>query len=309
MKSDTVYKRTFNQMLDLLREVQIGDALPSETVLSHSLGASRTTIRKVINELCGLDLLRFEDRVRYVTSHECDEAYYPVVETVSASDRLEKLFMEWMLRGDARPGTAINEAEMARRFSVSTTGIREFLNRFSRFGLVEKRPGSGWVFKGFSEDFASELFEIREMFEMRSALAFCRQPPEAPVWKKLRQIEQEHHALLADIDARYHDFSDLDDRFHRLVIHGAPNRFIEDFYDVITVVFHYHYQWNKKSEKSRNRAAIAEHLRYIEALAARDEAAVKAACRVHLASARLTLFQSMVPDPSGVGNQAMRVAR
>lgn len=301
MKSDTVYKRTFNQMLDLIQEHTVGASLPSETVLATDLGSSRTTIRKVLNELCGLGLLVFENRVRVVLSHDCRDLYHPNVETVSASDRLEKLFMEWMLRGDARPGTVINEAEMSRRFGISTTGIREFLNRFRRFGLVEKRSGSGWVFKGFSEDFASELFEIREMFELRSALAFCRQPSDSPCWKKLRQIEQEHHALLADIETRFHDFSDLDDRFHRLVIHGAPNRFIEDFYDIITFVFHYHFQWNKKSEKQRNRIAITEHLRYIAALLSGSEAAVEAACRAHLKSARLTLFQSMLNETSPAG--------
>ena len=298
MKSDTVYKRSFNQMLDLIQDFAIGSPLPSETVLASELGASRTTVRKVLGELCTASVLRFEDRGRVVLSHDCGDLYHPAVETVSASERLEKLFMEWMLRGDARPGTVINEAEMGRRFGISTTGIREFLNRFRRFGLVEKRPGSGWVFKGFSEEFASELFEIREMFELRSALAFCRQPRDAPCWKKLRQIEQEHHALMTDIETRYHDFSDLDDRFHRLIIHGAPNRFIEDFYDVITFVFHYHYQWNKKSEKQRNRIAISEHLRYIDALLSGSESAVEAACRAHLKSARLTLFQSMVNDGS-----------
>ena len=301
MKSDTVYKRSFNQILDLIEDYAVGASLPSETVLALELGASRTTVRKVLGELCSADVLRFENRCRVVLSHNYGHLYHPVVETVSASERLEKLFMEWMLRGGAIPGTVINEAEMARRFGISTTGIREFLNRFSRFGLVEKRPGSGWVFKGFSEDFASELFEIREMFELRSALAFCRQPRDAPGWKKLRQMEQEHHVLLADIETRFHDFSDLDDRFHRLVIHGAPNRFIEDFYDIITFVFHYHFQWNKKSEKQRNHTAIIEHLRYIEALLSGDEATVEAACRAHLKSARLTLFQSMINEIAPIG--------
>ena len=88
------------------------------------------------------------------------------------SAQVEKRFMEWMLRDNARPGTAINELELARQFGVATTGIREFLNRFQRFGLIEKRPNAGWLFKGFTTSFALELFEIREMFELRSAKAF-----------------------------------------------------------------------------------------------------------------------------------------
>ncbi len=92
------------------------------------------------------------------------------------SAQVEKRFMEWMLRDNARPGTAINELDLARQFGVATTGIREFLNRFQRFGLIEKRPNAGWVFKGFTPSFALELFEIREMFELRSARAFAALP-------------------------------------------------------------------------------------------------------------------------------------
>ena len=95
------------------------------------------------------------------------------------SAQVEKRFMEWMLRDNARPGTAINELELARQFGVATTGIREFLNRFQRFGLIEKRPNAGWVFKGFTPGFALELFEIREMFELRSARAFAALPDDA----------------------------------------------------------------------------------------------------------------------------------
>jgi DNA-binding GntR family transcriptional regulator len=65
---------------------------------------------------------------------------------------------------------------------------------------------------------------------------------------------------------RYHDFSDLDSRFHRLVNTASPNRFIDGFFDLITLIFHYHYQWNKRDERQRNEIAIREHLAYIDAL-------------------------------------------
>ena len=91
------------------------------------------------------------------------------------------------------------------------------------------------------------------------------------------------------------EFSELDERFHRLV-HGASlNRFIVDFYDVIAMVFHYHYQWNKAGERLRNEVALQEHLAYIAALKSRDPAKVYAACRRHLKSARDTLLAS-VPE-------------
>ena len=212
---------------------------------------------------------------------------------MTISDRVEKKFMEWMLRGDRKPGDYINGLELARRFHVSASAIREYLNRFGRFGLVEKRPNSGWVFRGFTTEFALELFEVRELFEIRSAKTFAKQPPSSPAWKILKALEAEHHALLTQIEARYHDFSDLDERFHRLINDASMNRFMADFYDIISLIFHYHYQWRKVDEKERNAAAIREHLHYIEALLTRNPDRIEVACKRHLKSARNTLLASI----------------
>jgi DNA-binding GntR family transcriptional regulator len=225
---------------------------------------------------------------------------FPEAETVSQSAQIEKRFMQWMLRDNIRPGTSINELELARRFEVATTGIREFLNRFQSFGLIERRPNAGWLFKGFTQEFALELFEVREMFEVRSAIAFARMPDSSPLWRNLLELRAEHVDLLDRIEARYHDFSELDGRFHALVNAASPNRFIEGFFDIISLIFHYHYQWNKKDERDRNEAAIHEHLRYIDALFERDATKVATACRSHLESAKETLIKSTVRAPNSI---------
>ncbi len=294
MKTDTVYKQAFNATLDLLAGLKKGGELPSENELSDQLGVSRTTVRKVLAWLTDNGYVRSEGRGRVFAAAVPKSARFPVTETESTSEQVEKRFMEWMLRGDAQPGSQINELEMARQFGVATTGIREFLNRFRRFGLIEKRPNSGWVFHGFTEDFADELFEIRQMFELRSAHAMVRLPKDASVWAELRALRKEHVDLLAHIDKRFHDFSDLDNRLHRLINTAVPNRFIDDFYDVITLIFHYHYQWNKRDERQRNEVAIGEHLVYIDALLARDRRRVESACNAHLASARQTLRRAFL---------------
>jgi DNA-binding GntR family transcriptional regulator len=293
MKTDTVFKRAFNEALDLAAKLKQGQELPSENALSERLGVSRTTVRKVLAELRSRGVVEVGERQRAVRSAARSSGRFPEAETVPRAAQVEKRFMEWMLRDNARPGTAINELELARQFGVATTGIREFLNRFQRFGLIEKRPNAGWVFKGFTPSFALELFEIREMFELRSARAFADRAPDSPLWEKLEALRSEHLVLLGEIEQRYHDFSDLDARFHRLINSAAPNRFIDSFYDIIiAVIFHYHYQWNKQDERQRNEIAIREHLTYIEALQSRNTSIIELACRAHLASARETLIRS-----------------
>lgn len=295
MKTDTVYKQTFNATLDLLAGMKRGSVLPSENELSDRLGVSRTTIRKVLAWLTGNGYVRSDGRSRIVAATVPRKLRFPATETQSTSEQVEKRFMEWMLRGDTKPGAQINELELARQFGVATTGIREFLNRFRRFGLIEKRPNAGWLFKGFTEEFAQELFEIREMFELRSARVVAGLPPDAAVWKALLALREEHRELLADLDRRFQDFSDLDNRLHRLINAAVPNRFIDDFYDIITLIFHYHYQWNKRDERQRNEVAIGEHIAYIDALLARDRRRIERACRHHLASAKRTLTSAFAP--------------
>ncbi|MBL8580843.1 MAG: GntR family transcriptional regulator [Rhizobiaceae bacterium] len=292
MKTDTVFKRAYNDALDMVARMPEGAALPSENALSAEIGVSRTTVRKVIASLKAGGIVAGRGRERTVHSSSHDMQRFPRSETIAMAAQVEERFMEWMLRDNARPGTAINELDLARKFGVATTGIREFLNRFQRFGLIEKRPNAGWVFKGFTTSFALELFEIREMFEVRSARALAAMPPEAPCWHQLEALRREHMELLEHIEARYHDFSDLDSRFHRLISQTTPNRFIDSFYDIITVIFHFHYQWNKHDERQRNEVAIREHLTYAEALFSRDVAMVELACRAHLSSAKETLLRS-----------------
>jgi DNA-binding GntR family transcriptional regulator len=292
MKTDTLFKRAFNDALDLVSELSDGERLPSENALSTVLGVSRTTVRKILAALAEQGVVSGDAPERVVHPRRERMTRFPEAETVPTSAQVEKRFMEWMLRDNARPGTAINELELARQFGVATTGIREFLNRFQRFGLIEKRPNSGWVFKGFTTDFALELFEIREMFELRSARTFATLAEKSLLWQQIKALREEHLSLLEEIEDRFHDFSDLDSRFHRLVNSVVPNRFIDGFQDVITLIFHYHYQWNKHDERQRNEVAIREHLTYIEALLSRNVAMIELACRAHLSSARETLLRS-----------------
>ena len=299
VKTDTIFKRAFNDALELTSTMSRGEALPSENSLALSLGVSRTTVRKVLDALKAQGIIAGDGRERIAGNTTRRAKPFPDDETVPASVHVEREFMEWMLRDNTEPGTTINELELAREFGVATTVIREFLNGFKRFGLIEKRPNGGWVLKGFTSEFALELFEIREMFEVRSAQAFAMLPPSSPLWLELAKLRAEHVLLLKDIDRRYTDFSDLDSRLHRLITSASPNRFIDSFYDTITLIFHYHYQWTRESERERNEVAIREHLAYIDALTTRRLPAVRRACGAHLASAKDTLLRSTSRTTTG----------
>ena len=168
--------------------------MPSENELGKRIGVSRTTIRKVLRELVqrGIVVEGGAGSRKSGRPVSADDDYYPDAETTSRTKQIEEQFMEWMLRGDTRPGMLISELDLARQFGVATNGIREFLIRFRRYGLIAKRPNSGWQFNGFNEAFALELFEIRMMFELRSARLFATLPDSSPLWEKLEILAKDH---------------------------------------------------------------------------------------------------------------------
>ena len=215
-------------------------------------------------------------RERFVQAGRPAPQRFPEAETVSMSAQVEKRFMEWMLRDNASPGTTINELELARQFGVATTGIREFLNRFQRFGLIEKRPNCRLGVQGLHAELRARA--VRDPRDVRAAIGAGVRGAAGRLRRcgsDSRRCARSIVALLSEIERRFHDFSDLDSRFHRLINSAAPNRFIDSFYDIITLIFHYHYQWNKHDERQRNEVAIREHLTYIEALLSRSRTIVR----------------------------------
>ncbi|HXT07946.1 MAG TPA: GntR family transcriptional regulator [Roseiarcus sp.] len=293
MKTNTVFKRAHNQWLSRLAAYEIGGEIGSESNWARALAISRTTARSVLQALTAKGILARNGRRRVLLRRPAPSDFFPDLETEQLGVIVEKRFMKWILDGDCKPGQHINGLELARQFGVSTTAIRDYLNRFSQFGLLERRPSGSWTFKGFTDEFAEELFEVREMFEIRSAQRFAVLGADNAAWQALSRIKQEHLDLLAQAESRYADFSELDERFHRLINDASRNRFFVNFYDLISLIFHYHYQWNKRDEKQRNIAAIGEHLAYIEALETHDKLKAAEACRAHMTTARATLMAAI----------------
>ncbi|RKK05544.1 GntR family transcriptional regulator [Pseudoroseomonas wenyumeiae] len=288
MRTRAVYKQVHNAMLARLKDPMLEELRGSEAALAQEFRSSRTTIRAVLAALQQAGFLEG----RHILRRPAPADFFPSGETQSAAALVELRFMNWILHSDIRPGQPVNVTQLSRQFGVSATVIRGYLQRLRHYGLLEARPNSTWIFRGITSAFATELCEIREIFELRSARHLATLEPGAPAWVELRQIRAEHLALLQDIEGRFRDFSALDERLHRLIYDASENRFVMEFYHIISIIFHYHYQWNKVDEKARNRFAILQHLDYIDALHSRDLDAVERSCRAHLNTGRETLMLS-----------------
>lgn len=292
-RNNSTYKDSLNRSLDYVESLGAQQTLPSEVELTQKLGISRTTVRAVLTHLDDIGVIQWSGRIKTVLRKPKKSDYFKKEETISSSERVETRFMEFILGGDLKPGTILHESELVREFNTSTSVLREFLIKFSRFGLIEKEPNRHWVLRGFTRDFAIELFDVREMFELRAFRKLLNKGPGGDAYVSLVSMEADHTRIIDDIDAQYLNFPRLDEQFHRVIMNDLNNRFVDDFFELVSVIFHYHYRWNKQDEHERNFVAAKQHLRVIYSLKNCDENDAIAHFQSHLNEARDTLLNSV----------------
>jgi DNA-binding GntR family transcriptional regulator len=280
-------------LLDYLDEhVAIGERLPTEVNMTALCQTSRTVVRAVLAYFVQRGLIAGM-KERHLLRKPVREDYFDEAETHSGAEHLQEVLMERIYQRDLPPGSAFTETELARLAGVSTITVREFLIAFSRYGLIEKKPRGGWRLCAFDRAYAEELAEARELFEYAAIERIGKLPPDHAVFGRLGELLEQHELLQCSDPASHTDFPALDREFHSFLIGLLNNRIADDLNDIVSLVFHYHYQWDKRDEMPRNLHAVQEHLAILRALNKGDVAGALAAMRTHLDSARTTMLRSI----------------
>jgi DNA-binding GntR family transcriptional regulator len=292
-KPPTIFKRSTNLLLQYLDEQQpIGESLPSEQRMAELAQGSRTAVRSSLNYLHTRGIISDLKERRLLRKPQPDD-YFDESELQSGAERIQQVLMERIYQSDLPPGADFSEAELARAAGASTISVREFLIGFSRYGLIEKKPQGGWRLCAFDRSFATELADVRRMFELAAVQHLVSLPPDDPAFARLDELIARHEKLGSAMPASHTDFPALDREFHSFLIGLLNNRFAQSLNDIVSLVFHYHYQWDKRDEMPRNQYAVQEHLSILRALARRDGAAAMAAMGTHLDSSRRTMLDAL----------------
>lgn len=273
--------------------MEVGGQLPAEVVLAERMEVSRTIVRSALHKLDAENLILWEGRRKTLVKRPDKRHRLSQSESLPTGEELERRFLEWILHFDVPAGTSLNIAQLSRQFGVPAHSLQAFLSGLSRFGLVERRAKGGWILSGFTAEFAVELSDFRLLLEMNAVRHLLSLPEDHQIWGKLKEIRKEHEDLRRDLKDRYHDFSTLDEKFHTTINSVVKNRFVLEAQKLISLIFHYHYMWDKRDEQERNAAAIEEHLDWIDAMLAQDRARSEEAALNHLRRSKETLLASL----------------
>ena len=189
-----------------------------------------------------------------------------------------KLILEAIEQGDYRPGDRLVEADLAERFGVSRTPVREALQRLETQSMLA-RDGRSLIVASLDHNQLAELYVVRAELEgLAARLAAKHASPEEI--NVMQTMIDEDRAHLSNPDA----LSRANKRFHKQIHLASHNRFLVQQLDLV------HRSMALLATTSlaavgRGEAALAEHAAIVQAIASGDGGQAQEALRAHISKA------------------------
>src|ERR1700743_1313800 len=197
---------------------------------------------------------------------------------ITRAEELRLQLADEIVRGALPPGAALDETDIARRFKVSRTRVREALRQLVASGLVDARAHRGAVVARPSLDRLTGMFEaMAELEALCAGLAAERMQPAER--HRLAAIHEERRVLShAGNPDRFHE---VNERFHNAIYAGSQNGYIAEM-TLATRVRVQPFRRAQFRNLGRLAKSHAEHDRVVVAILRGDHAGAAAAMRAHI---------------------------
>ncbi|MBF9049397.1 FCD domain-containing protein [Roseobacter sp. HKCCD9010] len=188
------------------------------------------------------------------------------------------LILEAIDIGVYRPGSRLVESELAERFGVSRTPIREALQRLETQSLLT-RDGRSLIVASLDHAQTAELYAVRTELEGLAARLAAQHAAEEEI-KVLREMVKADHALLDDPAA----LARANRRFHKQIHLASHNRYLVQQLDLVHRSMALMATTSLAAE-GRGEDALSEHAAIVQAIADRDGDTAAKALKDHLSIA------------------------
>lgn len=223
---------------------------------------------------------------------------------------------ELIMRRVWRPGDRIPpEKELAARFNVGRSTIREAIKSLVIFGVIDSRPGDGSFIREPQSDLLSGAFQwglllternLGDLVDTRvliegecAARAAALGDPDlgARLTRTVARMREEQH--------RPREFMQLDNSFHGEIAAAARNALYLSLSNTIQSLVSVWYSETFRMEPTKA-ATIDEHSAIVSAIQAKDEHAAREAMRQHVVRAAKRLQNVLNEQSSDEGGSAGR---
>ena len=192
------------------------------------------------------------------------------IETSLSENAYQRLRHE-ILTCILQPGQVVSERELAKKFQVSKTPIREALAQTCYDGLMQRLPGRGYMVSQITVKDIRDLFDLRLILELAAAERAALNPP-PNLLARLKDMANVSYALE---DPESHVmFLKTNRDFHVTLAEAAANRRLSDqLGDLLNDMDRLFYLGLRLRDSSEE--MVREHQEVVDALQNRDVEKVK----------------------------------
>ena len=196
-----------------------------------------------------------------------------------------ELLLNAIENGALPPGSRLRETDLALRFGISRTPVREALKRLEAQGLVSHQPHHGAVVAELGYGEITELYALREVLEGTAARLAAAHATEAEI-EILEGMIAHDRSLLDDPK----ELSRRNKLFHRQIHQTGRNRFLSSMLENMRaslLLLH----GTTLVAPNRAHQSLDEHQAIVDAIARHDPSEAEAKARQHIVNAFRTRLE------------------
>jgi len=221
-------------------------------------------------------------------------AEYPKEHHRTLRESIVDFLKEAIIKGHLRPGERIPEPELAERFGVSRTPIREAFRQLESDGFLTVIPRKGAVVSPITDKDVREFYAIKSLLEGFAARSACADNNFSnSEIKKMEGLNMQMSRLAEKGD--YKGFFKLDNQFHDIFWKACGNDKLYSLFNNLVQQFE-RFRITSLSRQGRMKNSVKQHDDIIGAFKKRDAALVDELVRANAEQGGEALVQKILEE-------------
>jgi len=217
-------------------------------------------------------------------------------------EKILETIRDAILKGSLKPGERVSEPELAERFGISRTPIREAFRQLESEGYLQVIPRKGAVVASLSERDIEEFYAIKIILEGFAAKMAAEKLSEKDI-ERLEAINDRLAQIAKEGDVK--SFFRVHNEFHEVFIKAAGNEKLYDMINQLVMRFK-RLRLASLSQPGRMEISVEEHRNMIQAFRDHDGEKADSLVRHAATIGADVLIQSMAQSGDSTGGAATR---
>ncbi len=181
-------------------------------------------------------------------------------------ERIVDSIKEAVIKGDLKPGERVPEPDIAKKFGISRTPIREAFRQLETEGFITVTPRKGAIVSPITDKDVRDFYAIKSVLEGYAAKAACSKLTEKDM-QKMESLNEQMIRCAEKNDAK--TFSKIDNQFHDVFLKACGNEKLGKLLHMLVQQFE-RFRIASISLPGRMKESVEQHVDIVDAFKKKD---------------------------------------